>query len=348
MLITLSEYLHIVSSKLNVSRQRVQKEITKVTIKLVLVALQVLKAPTDFPPCPSPGSPPVLPRQALLLHSPPDPPGPLHYPRSPAQASAQASLPHGCWRARGSSAEEARSGSKGTQAVSRHTAELLCVPRLRNWHRGEQRGPGRHRGRAQWGRVPRAGPHPPQSWSSLTAPRQAHAPQASSSPETTEPSPRHPCHSQPVLSSPLSHPRPRQPSSRTTGARPRSRVQHSLSHRVRRLTPSQDLTATASQYPRAPRVASYPAPNPTTQSGLRDPHQLSISLLTSPRSCWLHASPNIRMLRWRWGLWEMNHHDGEASLEETPAGSAALFLCMVGGGGQEGCWFSSDTTSAGI
>ena len=159
MLITLSEYLHIVSNKLNVSRQRVQKEITKVTIKLVLVALQVLKAPTDFPPCPSPGSPPVLPRRALLLHSPPDPPGPLHYPRSPAQASAQASLPHGCWRARGSSAEEARSGSKGTQAVSRHTAELLCVPRLRNWHRGEQRGPGRHRGRAQWGRVPRAGPH---------------------------------------------------------------------------------------------------------------------------------------------------------------------------------------------
>ena len=119
--------LCIVSNKLNVSRQRVQKEITKVTIKLVLVALQVLKAPTDFPPCPSPGSPPVLPRRALLLHSPPDPPGPLHYPRSPAQASAQASLPHGCWRARGSSAEEARSGSKGTQVVSRHTAELLCV-----------------------------------------------------------------------------------------------------------------------------------------------------------------------------------------------------------------------------
>lgn len=157
MLITLSEYLHIVSSKLNVSRQRVQKEITKVTIKLVLVALQVLKALTDFPPCPPPSSPPVLPRRALLLHSPPDPPGPLLYPRSPP---AQASFPHGCWRAGGSSAEEAQSGSEGTQAASWHTTELLCVPSLRNWHRGEQQGPGCHRGRAQWGRVPRAGPHP--------------------------------------------------------------------------------------------------------------------------------------------------------------------------------------------
>lgn len=31
----------------------------------------------------------------------------------------------------------------------------------------------------------------------------------------------------------------------------------------------------------------------------------------------------------------MTHHDGEASLEETPAGSAALFLHMGGWGRQE-------------
>ena len=55
----------------------------------------------------------------------------------------------------------------------------------------------------------------------------------------------------------------------------------------------------------------------------------------------------------------MIHHDGEASLEEPPAGSADLFLHIAGGGWgaarrqkthnyAPGCWFSSDTTSAGI
>lgn len=157
----------------------------------------------------------------------------------------------------GARQEEARSGSEGTQAASRHTAELLCVPRLRNWHRGEQRGPACHPGRA--------GPHR----SSPTAPRQRDG----------APFSRHvhhkPHHNRglPVTASQLSqhhrpgpgphHLAPQGPAASTEAG---ATQPEPFPTGVRRLTPSQDLTATASQYPRAPREASYPAPSPTARS----------------------------------------------------------------------------------
>lgn len=167
------------------------------TIRLALAALRALKALTGFPPRPRPRlalnppttgpPPPLTPRPA----GPPPLPTALRL-RPPFRMAAGG--------LEGARQEEARSGSEGTQAASRHTAELLCVARLRNWHRGEQRGPGCHPGRA--------GPHR----SSPTAPRQRDGAPFSRHVHHKPPPPQNPPHHHrglPVTTSQLSqHHRP--------------------------------------------------------------------------------------------------------------------------------------------
>ena len=187
--------------------------------------------------------------------------------------SSQASSPHNCWRAGGDSAGRGAIRNLGDPggftahppSCSVSTSVKLAQRRIT----GSRMPP-------QQGSAAAKSPELVLNHSSSSETRGAilhpRAPQASSSsPEPTGPSLSSPCQSQPVLSSPVPRSWPRQPSFRTTGVSRihgggRNTARAIFPTGVRRLTPSQDLTATVSQYSRAPSVASYPAPNPTARS----------------------------------------------------------------------------------
>ena len=178
-------------------------------------------------------------------------------PSSAHRSPAQASFPHGCWRAGGSSAGRGAIRQRGDPgSFTAHRRAALC-PAPAKLAQRRTAGPACHPGRA--------GPHR----SSPTAPRQRDG----------APFSRHvhhkPHHNRglPVTASQLSqhhrpgpgphHLAPQGPAASTEAG---ATQPEPFPTGVRRLTPSQDLTATASQYPRAPREASYPAPSPTARS----------------------------------------------------------------------------------
>ena len=222
------------------------------------------------PPCPAH---PQLSRfrlqRALLLHSPPDPLGPLPLPTVLLSGFLPAQLLEG-WREL--SRKRCNPEPRGPRRLHGTPAELLCV-RICETGTEENHGiPDATPAGLSSSQVPRAGP-PPQL---LIRDTGRHTPATRTTSFLLLPR-AHRAITELSLSEPASSlitttpSWPRQPPSRTTGVSRihgggRNTARAIFPTGVRRLTPSQDLTATVSQYSRAPRVASYPAPNPTAWS----------------------------------------------------------------------------------